>query len=114
MTAASLVRLKITLDHVEPMVMQRVVVPWRIQLSRLHEVLQAAMGWTNSSLAVNDRISQRWRAAFTCPLGVGGKTVAYSCPCSSRAPKGAATTGLSKSSIIGGKRYILCSPGKPL
>jgi hypothetical protein len=41
--AASLVRLKVTLDHVEPVVMRRVVVPWRIRLSRLHEVLQAAM-----------------------------------------------------------------------
>ena len=50
MTAASLLRLKITLDHVEPMVMRRVVVPWRIRLSRLHEVLQAAMGWTNTHL----------------------------------------------------------------
>ena len=48
--AASLVRLKVTLDHVEPMVMRRVVVPWRIRLSRLHEVLQAAMGWTNTHL----------------------------------------------------------------
>lgn len=48
--AASLVRLKVTLDHVEPTVMRRVVVPWRIRLSRLHEVLQAAMGWTNTHL----------------------------------------------------------------
>ena len=48
--AASLVRLKVTLDHVEPVVMRRVVVPWRIRLSRLHEVLQAAMGWTNTHL----------------------------------------------------------------
>ena len=48
--AASLVRLKVTLDHVEPVVMRCVVVPWRIRLSRLHEVLQAAMGWTNTHL----------------------------------------------------------------
>jgi hypothetical protein len=48
--AASLVRLKVTLDHVEPTVMRRIVVPWRIRLSRLHEVLQAAMGWTNTHL----------------------------------------------------------------
>lgn len=47
---ASLVRLKVTLDHVEPTVMRRVVVPFRIKLHRLHEVLQAAMGWTNSHL----------------------------------------------------------------
>lgn len=30
--------------------MRRVVVPFRIKLHRLHEVLQAAMGWTNSHL----------------------------------------------------------------
>jgi len=48
--AASVVRLKITLDQVEPTVMRRVVVPFTIRLSRLHEVLQAAMGWTNSHL----------------------------------------------------------------
>lgn len=47
---ASVVRLKVTLDHVEPIVMRRVVVPFTIRLSRLHEVLQAAMGWTNSHL----------------------------------------------------------------
>ncbi|TWA25920.1 pRiA4b ORF-3-like protein [Sinorhizobium medicae] len=47
---ASLVRLKVTLDHVEPTVMRRVVVPFRIKLHRLHEVLQATMGWTNSHL----------------------------------------------------------------
>lgn len=47
---ASVVRLKVTLDHVEPIVMRRVVVPFTLRLSRLHEVLQAAMGWTNSHL----------------------------------------------------------------
>ena len=47
---ASLVRLKVTLDGVEPLVMRRVVVPFRIRFDRLHEVLQAAFGWTNSHL----------------------------------------------------------------
>jgi hypothetical protein len=47
---ASVVRLKITLDDVKPQVMQRVAVPFNIKLNRLHEVLQAAMGWTNSHL----------------------------------------------------------------
>ncbi|MDE4589081.1 plasmid pRiA4b ORF-3 family protein [Sinorhizobium meliloti] len=41
---------QITLDHVEPTVMRRVAVPFRIKLHRLHEVLQAAMGWSNSHL----------------------------------------------------------------
>lgn len=48
--AAYLVRLKVTLDDVEPLVMRRVVVPFRIRFDRLHEVLQAAYGWSNSHL----------------------------------------------------------------
>ncbi|MFB9949578.1 plasmid pRiA4b ORF-3 family protein [Rhizobium puerariae] len=47
---APLVRLKVTLDDVEPPVMRRVVVPFRIRFNRLHEVLQAAFGWTDSHL----------------------------------------------------------------
>jgi hypothetical protein len=43
-------RLKITLDDVEPRVMRRVDVPFDIRLDRLHLVIQAAMGWTNSHL----------------------------------------------------------------
>nr|WP_274845793.1 plasmid pRiA4b ORF-3 family protein [Sinorhizobium meliloti] len=39
-----------TLDDVEPLVMRRVVVPFRIRFDRLHEVLQAAYGWSNSHL----------------------------------------------------------------
>ena len=42
--------LKITLDHVEPKVMRRIVVPSDIRLDRLHLAIQAAMGWTNSHL----------------------------------------------------------------
>ncbi|TQY04955.1 plasmid pRiA4b ORF-3 family protein, partial [Rhizobium sp. rho-1.1] len=38
------------LDDVDPLVMRRVVVPFRIRLDRLHEVLQEAFGWTNSHL----------------------------------------------------------------
>jgi hypothetical protein len=38
----------VTLDQVDPTVMRRIVVPFRIKLNRLHEVLQAAMGWTDS------------------------------------------------------------------
>jgi hypothetical protein len=50
MTATSIVRLKITLDDVEPVVMRRLTVRFGIRLDRLHMVLQAAMGWTNSHL----------------------------------------------------------------
>lgn len=42
--------LKITLDDVQPAVMRRIVVPADIRLDRLHLVIQAAMGWTNSHL----------------------------------------------------------------
>ncbi len=50
MTADTIARLKITLKDVEPPVLRRIEVPFDIRLDRLHEVLQAAMGWTNSHL----------------------------------------------------------------
>lgn len=43
-------RLKIVLDNVEPKVERWIVVPLKIRLDRLHDVLQATMGWTNSHL----------------------------------------------------------------
>src|ERR1700751_410204 len=50
MSAARIARLRIKLDVVEPAVVRRVEVPLTIRLDRLHLVLQAAMGWTNSHL----------------------------------------------------------------
>lgn len=50
MTASDIACLKITLDDVEPKVVRRVEVPLSIRLDRLHAVLQAALGWTNSHL----------------------------------------------------------------
>ena len=50
MTANSVATLNITLDDVKPTVQRRVQVPLTIRLDRLHLVLQAAMGWTNSHL----------------------------------------------------------------
>ena len=50
MSAASVARLKIALDHVKPVVLRRVEVPFDIRLDRLHLTIQAAMGWTNSHL----------------------------------------------------------------
>src|SRR5271169_2286737 len=47
MTAAVL-RLKVTLNDVEPKVLRRIEVPADIKLDRLHLTLQAALGWTNS------------------------------------------------------------------
>src|SRR5208283_606115 len=50
MSTRSAAVLKITLDHVEPKVMRRMVVPSDIRLDRLHLAIQAAMGWTNTHL----------------------------------------------------------------
>ena len=47
-TATEIARLKVTLDDVEPAVVRRIEVPFRIRLDRLHAVLQAALGWSNS------------------------------------------------------------------
>jgi hypothetical protein len=50
MSAATIARLKITLDNVAPVVLRRVEVPFDIRFDRLHLTIQAAMGWTNSHL----------------------------------------------------------------
>lgn len=44
MTAATIGRLKITLDDVKPAVLRRIEVPLTIRLDRLHFAIQAAMG----------------------------------------------------------------------
>ena len=43
-------RLKVTLSDVEPQVLRRFDVALKIKLNRLHDVIQAAMGWTDSHL----------------------------------------------------------------
>ena len=43
-------RIKITLKDVEPKVLRRLDVPFELRLDRLHLVIQAAMGWTDSHL----------------------------------------------------------------
>jgi hypothetical protein len=43
-------QLKVTLDGIEPPIWRRLLVPSDIKLKKLHEVLQVAMGWTNSHL----------------------------------------------------------------
>lgn len=42
--------LRVALDDVKPQVWRRLVVPASITLDRLHDVLQVAMGWTDSHL----------------------------------------------------------------
>ena len=43
-------QVRLTLAEVEPPVWRRVLVPAAIRLDRLHQVIQAAMGWTDSHL----------------------------------------------------------------
>lgn len=50
MTADTIALLKISLNDVKPVVLRRIEVPFSIRLDRLHLVLQAAIGWTNSHL----------------------------------------------------------------
>lgn len=44
------VQLRIDLRFAKPPIWRRIVVPGDIRLDRLHDVLQVAMGWTNSHL----------------------------------------------------------------
>ena len=50
MTTDAIARLKITLNDVKPQVLRRIEVPLAIRLDRLHQVLQAAIGWTDTHL----------------------------------------------------------------
>ena len=50
MGAKGIVRLKITLDRVEPVVMRRITVRFGVRFARLHKIIQAAMGWSSSHL----------------------------------------------------------------
>ena len=64
MSAATIARLKITLDDVKPAVLRRVEVPFDIRLDRLHLILQAAVGWTNSHLYEIRARGVRWSTPF--------------------------------------------------
>lgn len=43
-------QLHVSLDEVEPTVWRRLLVPGSVRLDKLHHMLQAAMGWTDSHL----------------------------------------------------------------
>ncbi len=43
-------QLRIELMRIEPHVWRRVIVPETVTLAKLHQILQAAMGWTDSHL----------------------------------------------------------------
>ena len=44
------VQIRIELRHVKPLVWRRILVPENVTLAKLHTILQAAMGWTDSHL----------------------------------------------------------------
>jgi Plasmid pRiA4b ORF-3-like protein len=46
----TVIQLRIVLRDVHPVVWRRLLVPGGIRLARLHDVFQAAMGWTDSHL----------------------------------------------------------------
>lgn len=43
-------QLRIELEHIQPLIWRRVLVPDTVKLSKLDRIVQAAMGWTNSHL----------------------------------------------------------------
>lgn len=42
--------MRIQLEDVEPVIWRRILVPGSVRLSKLHDMFQATMGWTNSHL----------------------------------------------------------------
>ena len=49
-TRKTVYQLKVNLNDAKPPIWRRILVPGHIRLSQLHEILQIAMGWTNSHL----------------------------------------------------------------
>ena len=49
-TPAAAYQLKVSLLYSEPLIWRRVQVPSTMTLSRLHDVIQLSMGWTDSHL----------------------------------------------------------------
>lgn len=43
-------QLRIELQHIQPLIWRRIVVPDTVKLAKLDRIVQAAMGWTNSHL----------------------------------------------------------------
>ena len=94
-------RLRVTMRHVEPRAERVIDVPAAITLDELHEVLQVAIGWTDSHL-------HQFRtedAVYTVPFEEWARTAkstsaAYACPrCrpASSTPTTSATAGCTMS-----------------
>lgn len=56
----NIVELELTLDDVEPTVTRTLMVPVDTRLDRLHLLLQAAMGWTNTHLYLFEADGVTW------------------------------------------------------
>lgn len=69
--SSSIYQLKISLEGIVPQIWRRVLVPSDLPLSKLHTVIQAAMGWTNSHLheflVGETRSSRRFRLSEPAP-----------------------------------------------
>jgi hypothetical protein len=48
--APTVLRLRITLEEVDPPIWRRLFVPSGVPLAKLHDIIQVAMGWTDSHL----------------------------------------------------------------
>lgn len=48
--APTVLQLRITLEEVDPAIWRRLLVPSGIRLDKLHDIIQVAMGWTDSHL----------------------------------------------------------------
>ena len=57
-------RLRITLDEVVPTVWRRLLVPGSVRLAKLHDMFQAAVGWTDSHLHSFEIGGQRYGMNF--------------------------------------------------
>ena len=56
----SIYQLKVTLTGIDPTIWRQIQVPSALPLSRLHDVLQVAMGWTDSHLHQFEKDGKYW------------------------------------------------------
>ena len=50
LSKAKIYQIKVTLNHTQPPIWRRVLVPGDVTLGQLHKIIQVIMGWTNSHL----------------------------------------------------------------
>ncbi len=56
----SIIEIKVALEYIEPAITRVLQVPSTIRLDRLHLIVQAAMGWTNSHLYMFEAGGATW------------------------------------------------------